>query len=173
MADQAEAALQLARRAVAAMYAADDASRALGITVGEVGPGRATAAMRVTPAMVNGHGTCHGGYVFTLADSAFAFACNSYDEVTVAAGADIVFVAPVRDGDELVADAVERVRAGRSGVYDVTVRRADGTVVAEFRGRSRTLAGRVSADLGAAGPQHDDSGDRKEAHDAGPAAGSG
>src|SRR6185503_8122682 len=122
------------------MYADDAASRALGITIDKVAPGRDTARLTVAPAMVNGHGIAHGGYVFLLADTAFAFACNTYDQRTVAAGGDIVFVAPAKAGDALVATAVERVRVGRSGVYDVTVTRtADGAVVAELRGRSRTI----------------------------------
>ncbi len=120
------------------MLAADLASRALGIEAVELGPGRAVLRMTVTDVMVNGHGIAHGGYLFLLADSAFACACNSEGPVTVAAGADITFIAPVRAGDLLVAEAVERVRYGRSGLYDVTVRRAD-EVVAEFRGRSRAL----------------------------------
>ncbi len=98
--------------------------------------------MTVREDMVNGHGSCHGGFLATLADSAFAFACNTYDEVTVAAGFDITFVAPARLGDELVAAAVERTRFGRSGLYDVTVSCQRGTediVIAEFRGRSRSL----------------------------------
>lgn len=131
-----------ARACAEAMYAEDAASRALGITVDGVAPGRAAARMTVTGAMVNGHGIAHGGYVFLLADTAFAFACNTYDQRTVAAGGDIVFVAPAAAGDRLVATAEERVRAGRSGVYDVTVRREpDGAVIAELRGRSRTIAG--------------------------------
>jgi acyl-CoA thioesterase len=89
--------------------------------------------------MANGHGICHGGFVFTLADTAFAFACNTYDDVTVAAGADISFLEPVEVGAELAATAVEVARRGRSGLYDVTVRTGDGSVVAEFRGRSRSL----------------------------------
>jgi acyl-CoA thioesterase len=89
--------------------------------------------------MINGHELCHGGYVFLLADTAFAFACNTYDNVSVAAACDVVFVSPARLGDELVAEAAERLRFGRSGVYDVTVRRAGGDVVAEFRGHSRSL----------------------------------
>jgi acyl-CoA thioesterase len=122
------------------MYARDRASQHLGIAVTDVAPGRAVATMPVTDTMVNGHDIAHGGYVFLLADTAFAFACNTYDEVTVAAGADVTFVAPARLGDELVAEAVERRRFGRSGVYDVTVTRAgDGAVLAEFRGRSRSL----------------------------------
>ena len=129
-----------ARRCADAMYAADIASQRLGITISDVGPGRATATMAVREDMVNGHGICHGGFVFTVADTAFAFACNSYDERTVAAGGDITFLEPVRAGSELVASAVERARRGRSGVYDVTVRTAEaGIVVAEFRGRSRSL----------------------------------
>ena len=121
-----------------AMYAADTASRALGIAVSGVAVGRATATMTVGPQMVQGHGTCHGGYLFLLADTAFAFACNTRGASAVAAGASVEFLAPVREGDELVAEAVERVVRGRSGVCDVTVRRGD-EVVAEFRGRSRTL----------------------------------
>ncbi|WP_243640147.1 hydroxyphenylacetyl-CoA thioesterase PaaI [Streptacidiphilus pinicola] len=120
------------------MFDADTASAALGIQLEDLAPGRAVLRMKVTPGMVNGHRIGHGGYVFLLADSAFACACNSHGPVTVAAGADIVFVAPVSEGDELVATAEERTRYGRSGVYDVTVRRG-GEVVAEFRGRSRSV----------------------------------
>ena len=135
---------ELASESARRMYAADRASQALGIEISEVAPGRATATMRVTPEMVNGHAIAHGGYVFLLADTAFAFACNTYGEATVARAADIAFLAPVHEGDELVAVAKERTRSGRSGVYDVTVRRAD-EVVAEFRGHSRGL-GRPLAD---------------------------
>ncbi|MDT0609226.1 hydroxyphenylacetyl-CoA thioesterase PaaI [Streptomyces lancefieldiae] len=120
------------------MFRADEASRRLGIELVEHGEGTAVLRMTVTPAMVNGHGIAHGGCLFLLADTAFACACNSHGPVTVAAGADIVFVAPAREGDVLVASAEERTRFGRSGVYDVTVRR-DGDVVAEFRGRSRSV----------------------------------
>ncbi|MZF88604.1 hydroxyphenylacetyl-CoA thioesterase PaaI [Streptomyces sp. SID5643] len=127
-----------ATAAAEAMFAADRASRGLGIELLEQGEGTAVLRMTVTSAMVNGHGTAHGGYVFLLADSAFACACNSHGPVTVAAGADITFVAPAREGDTLVARAEERVRHGRSGVYDVSVRRGD-EVVAEFRGRSRSI----------------------------------
>jgi acyl-CoA thioesterase len=119
------------------MYARDTASAALGIVISAVSPGRATATMTVTPSMVQGHGTCHGGYLFLLADTAFAFACNT-ERDAVAAGADVEFLAPVRAGDLLVAEAAERVRRGRAGLYDVTVRRGD-EVVLEFRGRSRAL----------------------------------
>ena len=128
----------LARAGAAAMWEADTASRALGIELVEVKAGYASARMTVSGSMINGHEICHGGYVFLLADTAFAFACNTHGTVTVAAACDIVFVAPVRLGDELVAEARERTRYGRNGVYDVTVRRRDGSVVAEFRGRSRT-----------------------------------
>jgi acyl-CoA thioesterase len=124
------------------MWADDEASRRLGMHVRDVGPGRSILAMTVRRDMVNGHGSCHGGFIATLADSAFAFACNTYDAVTVAAGFDITFVAPARLGDELVADAMERSRFGRSGLYDVTVsclRGGERTVIAEFRGRSRSL----------------------------------
>jgi acyl-CoA thioesterase len=121
----------------AAMFEADRASGGLGMELLEVGDGTAAVRMTIRADMVNGHATAHGGYVFLLADSAFACACNSRGPVTVAAGADITFVAPVREGDVLVATAAERVSYGRSGIYDVTVRRG-GEVVAEFRGRSRT-----------------------------------
>jgi acyl-CoA thioesterase len=116
----------------------DLASRAAGITLVEAGTGHATVRMTVTDTMVNGHAIAHGGYVFLLADTAFACACNSHGPVTVAAGADITFVASAGLGDELTARATERVTYGRSGVYDVTVTRGD-EVIAEFRGRSRTL----------------------------------
>jgi acyl-CoA thioesterase len=116
----------------------DLASRSLGITLVEAGPGHATVRMTVTDTMVNGHALAHGGYVFLLADTAFACACNSHGPVTVAAGADITFVATAHLGDELTARAEERTTYGRSGIYDVTVSRGN-EVIAEFRGRSRTL----------------------------------
>ncbi|GAA2508647.1 hydroxyphenylacetyl-CoA thioesterase PaaI [Streptomyces thermolineatus] len=122
------------------MFAEDVASRSLGIELLEHGEGTARLRMTVTPAMVNGHGIAHGGYLFLLADTAFACACNSHGPVTVAAGAGIDFVAPAREGDVLVATAEERTRFGRSGIYDVSVLRGD-EVVAEFRGRSRALRG--------------------------------
>lgn len=137
---------ELARRCAEAMYANDRASRAAGLRVGAVSAGRATATMTVTEVMVNGHDICHGGFIVLLADSAFAFACNTYNEVTVAQGLDVSFVESARAGDVLTAEAVERVRRGRSGLYDVTVRRGDGTVVAEMRGRSRVIGGSIVAD---------------------------
>jgi acyl-CoA thioesterase len=126
---------------VEAMMAADHASAALGIEVIEYGDGWARARMRVRADMVNGHDIAHGGLVFALADTAFACACNSWGPPTVAAGAEVVFVASARLGDVLEAEARMRTRFGRSGVYDVTVRRDD-DVIAEFRGRSHTLAPR-------------------------------
>ena len=124
--------------AVRRMLDDDLASSSLGIALVDAGPGHATVRMTITDTMVNGHALAHGGYVFLLADTAFACACNSHGPVTVAAGADITFVAAARLGDELTARAEERVVYGRSGIYDVTVTRGD-DVIAEFRGRSRTL----------------------------------
>ena len=121
------------------MFDRDIASKALGIELVEAGDGRATLRLRVTGDMVNGHAMTHGGYVFMLADTAFACACNSHGPVTVAAGADITFLRPTGPGDLLIAYAVERVTRGRSGIYDVTVT-CDGDVVAEFRGRSRVVS---------------------------------
>lgn len=122
------------------MLADDLASTTLGMTLTDAGPGHATVRMTITDTMVNGHNIAHGGYVFLLADTAFACACNSHGPVTVAAGADITFVASAKLGDELEAHAEERVTYGRSGIYDVTVTRTNTKeVIAEFRGRSRTL----------------------------------
>ncbi len=98
-------------------------------------------SMTITGAMTNGHGDCHGGYIFTLADSAFAFACNTYNQRTVAQSAQIVFVAPARRGDRLIAECSERARFGRNGIYDATVKTEAGVLIAEFRGQSRTIAG--------------------------------
>src|SRR3954470_3669451 len=130
---------QLAERCMRAILGTDAASAALGIRAVRAAPGRAEMAMTVTPAMLNGHPIGHGGVVFTLADTTFALACNSYNRNPVATGCDIDFVAPVRAGDELRAVAVERFRQGRAGLYDITVRRADGAVVAEMRGRCREI----------------------------------
>ena len=135
-------ALEIARQCAERIYADDAASRALGITVTDVGPGRATATMRVLPTMVNGHQIAHGGYLFLLADTAFAFACNSYGPVTVARQCEIEFVRPAVEGEQLTATATERLRKARNGIYDVTVAGAGGDVVAEMRGHSRTLPGR-------------------------------
>ena len=120
------------------MWADDPASRAMGMELEHLGAGRAVVSMKVRPDMVNGYAVAHGGLVATLADSAFALACNSRGARTVAAGFDVAFLEPAYDGDLLVATAEERALRGRSGIYDVTVRRGD-TVVAELRGRSRTV----------------------------------
>ncbi|WP_091622540.1 hydroxyphenylacetyl-CoA thioesterase PaaI [Amycolatopsis saalfeldensis] len=124
------------------MFETDQASRALGIELVEAADGRAVATMVITESMVNGHDIAHGGYLFLLADSTFALACNSHGPVTVAAGAEISFVAAGRLGDRLIATAAERTTFGRNGIYDVTVHRetpAGPEVVAEFRGRSRVI----------------------------------
>lgn len=134
---------QTAEAGAARLAAGDAVLVALGITVLEVGPGRASARMVVAPTMVNGVGTTHGGYVFLLADTAFAYACNSRGQVVVASSADVDFLEPTHVGDELVAVARERVLRARSGVYDVTVSSA-GRTVAEFRGRSRALGADTS-----------------------------
>jgi acyl-CoA thioesterase len=123
-----------------AMWAADAASAAMGMELVTLDVGRAVVRMAVTATMVNGHAIAHGGFVFALADSAFALACNSHGPVTVAAGCDITFVSPARRGDVLVAEAVERAVFGRSGLTDVSVRvEGSGALVAELRGRSRTI----------------------------------
>ncbi len=129
----------MARTAAHDMFDRDSASRSLGMELVEAGAGAAVVRMPVTDAMVNGHGMAHGGFVFLVADTAFACACNSWGPVTVAAGADITFLRAARAGDLLEARARERAASGRSGVYDVTVTSA-GDVIAEFRGRSRTIA---------------------------------
>jgi acyl-CoA thioesterase len=125
-------------RPVKTMMASDVASKMLGIELADYGPGWARTRMTVRDDMVNGHGICHGGMIFSLADTAFACACNSWGPVTVAAGCDIVFVAPARGGDVLTAEARVRSRYGRSGIYDVTVVHGD-RLVAEFRGRSHEV----------------------------------
>jgi acyl-CoA thioesterase len=134
---------ETARRSAAAMWAGDRASQALGMSLDDVGPGTARMSLTVRDDMVNGHAIGHGGITFTLADSAFAFACNSYNRSTVAAGAEIRFRRPTRLGDRLVASATERERNGRDGVYDVLVRidGEDGEVVAVFVGRSKEIGG--------------------------------
>ncbi len=129
------------RTAVLRMLQDDIAARVLGISLVVVGKGSATLTMTVTETMVNGHNIAHGGYLFTLADTAFAAACNSHGPVTVASGADVSFITPAHVGDRLTAQADERIRFGRNGIYDVTVYRNDrpDDVVLEFRGRSRTI----------------------------------
>jgi acyl-CoA thioesterase len=131
---------EIARACAEAMWAEDDASKALGMEIVEIGPGYATLAMTVRPDMVNGQRIAHGGFIFTLADSAFAFACNSHNERVVAAQGQITFIKPGKLGDRLIATAREISRAGRSGIYDVRVTAGD-AVIAEFRGHSRVIAG--------------------------------
>jgi acyl-CoA thioesterase len=132
---------EIARLSKIAMWRDDRASQGMGMEILEVGPGYARLAMPVTDRMLNGHGTCHGGFIFSLADSAFAFACNSHGQPAVAQHCSITYVAPGRLGMRLVAEARERQRGDRSGIYDITVRDEAGTVIAEFRGHSRTLPG--------------------------------
>jgi len=134
---------RIAERAAAAMFARDRASQDLGMKILEMAPGRAKLTMRVRADMLNGHAICHGGFVFSLADSAFAFACNSHNRATVAAGATVDFLAAVREGEELLAEAVEVWRSKRTGVYEVTVTTAAGRKVALFRGRSHEISGPV------------------------------
>lgn len=136
----------LARASAEAMWADDRATNGLGMSLEAVAPGRAQVSMSVTEAMVNGHGICHGGFIFTLADSAFAYACNSYGEAAVAQHCAITFLRPVRLGETLHADAVERALAGRSGIYDVQVTGEDGRIVAEMRGHSRRVGEKFSGD---------------------------
>lgn len=124
------------------VMATDQAARQLGVELEAAAPGSARLSMVVREAMTNGHGTCHGGATFTLADTAFAVACNSHGDKAVAQHCSISYLAPAQLGDRLIAEAVERSRRGRSGLYDVTVSRHDGTVIAEFRGHSRTVGGR-------------------------------
>ena len=131
----------LAEACAQAMWADDTASRGLGMRIDHVAPGQATLSMPITAAMTNGHGMCHGGFIFTLADSAFAFACNTYNQRTVAQMAQITFLAPAQRGQTLSATAREVARQGRGGLYDIRVTAEDGTVIAEFRGHSRTIKG--------------------------------
>lgn len=132
-----------AAKAAEAMMAEDTASRDLGMQIIDIAPGGATLSMRVTSKMLNGHKICHGGYIFTLADSAFAFACNSYNRLTVAQQNQITYIAPGKAGELLTATATEMALAGRSGVYDVMVTGEDGRTVATMRGLSRTIKGQL------------------------------
>jgi len=133
----------LAERVASAMYARDVASQALDMRVVRVGAGRAELSMRVRADMLNGHLICHGGFIFLLADSAFAYACNSYNLTTVASGCTIEFVAPAREDDVLIAVAHERSVSGRTGVYDIEVTNQDGAAIAFFRGKSYRIKGHV------------------------------
>jgi acyl-CoA thioesterase len=133
----------LAEAVAEAMYARDPAVHALDIRVDKVSPGCARLTMRVREDMLNGHGLCHGGLIFTLADSAFAYACNNRNQNTVASGCTIVFLAPARLGELLSAEAVEQSLAGRTGIYDITVFDQEGRRLALFRGRSHSIKGAV------------------------------
>ncbi|KIN74671.1 hydroxyphenylacetyl-CoA thioesterase PaaI [Sulfitobacter guttiformis] len=132
-----------ATKAAEAMLAADIASRSLGMQITQIAPGAATLTMRVSDKMLNGHGICHGGYIFTLADSAFAFACNSYNRLTLAQQNQITYISPGKDGEMLTATASQTALSGRSGVYDVMVTGEDGRTVATMRGLSRTIKGQL------------------------------
>ena len=136
------AAQTLAEQVRDAMWAGDHATKMLGMRITSVGPGRATLQMTVRQDMLNGHAICHGGLITTLADSSFAFACNSYNELTVASGFTVDLLAPGRLGDVLTASCTEVSKAGRTGVYDVTVTNQHGERIAVFRGRSHTARGR-------------------------------
>ncbi len=126
------------------MYERDPASQALGMTLDEIKPGYARMSMRVRGDMLNGHATCHGGYIFMLADSAFAFACNSHNFNTVGAGCTIDYLAPGKEGDVLVAEAVEQALQGKTGVYDIIVTNQEGKKIALFRGKSHRVSGMVA-----------------------------
>jgi len=145
--DEAQA---LAERVAEAMWSRDDASRHLGMRIVRVAPGVAEIAMTVRADMLNGHAICHGGFIFTLADSTFAYACNSYNLVTVASGCAIEFLAPAREGDVLTALCSEISSSGRTGVYDAEVTNQHGEKIALFRGKSYRIKGHVIEDL--AGP---------------------
>ncbi len=131
----------LARACADAMWEDDATSRALGIELISVAPGQAVLAMTASAAMVNWHNTCHGGYIYLLADTAFGYACNTHNQRMVAQYCSISYLNPVRRGERLTAHATERQRQGRGGIYDVAVKRGDGTVVAEFRGHGRIIEG--------------------------------
>jgi acyl-CoA thioesterase len=129
------------------MFENDAASQGLGMSIEAVGAGYARIAMTVRPDMLNGFRICHGGFITTLADSAFAFGCNSYNEMTVASGIVVDFLAPAHEGDRLVAECREVARAGRSGVYDINVTNQHGKAVAVMRGRSHTIKGKPVVNL--------------------------
>jgi len=139
----AMSAAELAERCAAELYRRDEATQFLGMRMSEVAPGKARIRMVVQEFMLQGHKTCHGGYLFTLADSAFAFACNTYNEATVAIGCSIDYVAPAYAGDQLTATAKERSRSGRTGNYDVEIRNQDDALIAMFHGRSYRIRGEI------------------------------
>lgn len=133
----------MASKIAAKMLASEGLGSALGIKIEEVRVGYARLGMTIRGDMTNGHDMVHGGMIFTLADTAFAYACNSRNQASVAASASIIFLAPAHVGDRLVAEAVEQLTSGRSGAYSVTVTKEDGTPVAQFQGHSRTLGRQV------------------------------
>ena len=133
----------LAQAAAQYMYAQDKATQGLGMTIVDIHPGHARMQMTVRSDMLNGHGMCHGGFIFTLADSSFAFACNSYNVPTVAAGCSIEFLAPAFEGEVLTASATEQSKTGKTGIYDVVVTNTDGKKIALMRGKSHQLKGEV------------------------------
>ena len=133
---------QLAEQVRDGMMARDRAAQGLGMRVTHIAPGEATIEMAVTEAMLNGFDICHGGFITTLGDTAFAYACNSYNEMTVASGLSVDFVAPGRLGDVLVAEAKVQSQSGRTGVYDVQIYTRQGDAIALFRGRSYCMKGK-------------------------------
>lgn len=136
----------LAEACAKAMWEDDNASRHLGMELLSVAPGEAKISMAVTETMTNGHGTCHGGYIFALADSAFAFACNTYNQRTVAQHCSVTYIAPAFKGNRLTAMAREVSRRGRGGIYDIAITNQEGEQIAEFRGHSRTVKGTLLPD---------------------------
>ncbi len=142
--DEAQA---LAQATADAMWPRDRTAQSLGMSLVSIAPGRALLAMLVRPDMVNGHHLCHGGMIFTLADTAFAYSCNSYNKNTVASACHIDFLAPAREGETLQAEAIEQSQSGRTGVYDITVRNQSGKTIALFRGKSYRIQGEVIAGL--------------------------
>lgn len=143
----AASAQALAQETAQAMWARDRAAQALGMAIAEVKPGYARLTMRVRGDMVNGHNICHGGMIFSLADTAFAYACNSYNKNTVASACHIDFLAPAHEGEMLEAESIEQSQSGRTGVYDITVRNPSGKAIALFRGKSYRIQGEVIAGL--------------------------
>ncbi|WP_188745716.1 hydroxyphenylacetyl-CoA thioesterase PaaI [Marinobacterium zhoushanense] len=137
---------QLAEACADAMYSRDNATRMLGMKIEHIAPGEATLSMEITQQMIQGHNNCHGGYIFTLADSTFAFACNTYNAVTVAQGCTIDYVAPGQLGDRLTASAKEQSRGKRTGVYDIRIENQNGDLIALFRGKSYQVRGTLLAD---------------------------
>jgi len=131
----------LAEACAEALWAGDEATQFLDMTLSDVAPGKCSMAMTIKKTMCNGHGSCHGGYIFTLADSAFAFACNTYNQKAVAQHCNITYLHPAASGDRLTATAIEVSRQGRSGIYDIRVHNQDRNIIAEFRGHSRTIKG--------------------------------